>query len=131
MVLAKLGCEVCATDLASNLPLLAHNFERNGKPTLTRLLRCSLHHPCMSDRLLQTGHFCACSSEGLLLWRVGLAAEVLAHSWGTSTASLRPPFDVVVACGTRSAGSFACRVLVGRDMACMEGLRSGCAPWDR
>lgn len=45
MVLAKLGCEVCATDLASNLPLLAHNFEHNGKPALTRLLRCSLHHP--------------------------------------------------------------------------------------
>ena len=54
MVLAKLGCEVCATDLASNLPLLAHNFERNGKPALTWLLRCPLHHPCKSNRLSLT-----------------------------------------------------------------------------
>ncbi len=61
MVLAKLGCEVCATDLASNLPLLADNFKQNGKPALRQLLRCSLQHPCKSDRLSLTALSCACS----------------------------------------------------------------------
>jgi hypothetical protein len=124
LVLAALSCQVTATDLAANLPLLRSNYERNG--TAPQLQCVTL--PAVLAALHLTAPCC---------WS-GLAADVVEHSWGTSTAALRPPFDVVVACGARAprpplligspawlCPSVRCaphQVPVWRQSACASGL---------
>jgi hypothetical protein len=119
VVLAQLGAEVTATDLPQNLPLLRDNTEANG--TLLGLL-LSLHSapptaalspefwtstPVVTACLTDCCDDCCKGPENLPLEDFSLVAvglenvpiRVLEHCWGTDAATLKPPFDVVVACG--------------------------------
>ena len=120
-MLARLGAKsVVASDLEPNLKLLQENCRENGKcfvlvnlgstsppssvqssTPLSNLMRRGigwsqpLHsmgtHPPANSNLACLSSLPGNSVDGLV--------TVVEHTWGSDTSPLKPPFDLVVACG--------------------------------
>jgi hypothetical protein len=123
VVVALLGGRVTATDLRPNLPLLRTNCAVNGdcfrRPSceacLSTAINITTHAPRTPAYIVVWQRARAAASRGCDtiapssiqtaadghagVAQGELAVRVLEHEWGTDAAALRPPFDVVIACG--------------------------------
>lgn len=116
MVLAKLGAQVTATDLAPNLALLEKNAAANSEWLVDGVGWAAGKSAGRHSTAAWWGHVRGMRNTRCLAMQArqakplqppspsphpsptGCAIVVKEHSWGSDTAPLVPPFDVVAAC---------------------------------